>query len=153
MADYTTKEVLTMIRGYNRDVDLLNKLLAERDSDDMRQSVGVAQYGNTTMTFSNSFNSPTEKQALKIMADNGVIGNCKKHISFIDERSKRIYKPKHKIAFSLCINGYETMEIAEKLRIGRTGVQNILNEIAQLMAKDENEYILYCKRKKIDPII
>ncbi|WP_258553219.1 hypothetical protein [Staphylococcus warneri] len=153
MGEYTPKEVITMLREYKDDKQMYERLLREYEQERETASVGAAQYGlESVMPKANGVSNPTQKAAERLLIKDGTISRTKRKLDFIDERAKRIHKNQHIVTFALRTEGNTCNYIASVLEVKRTRVQNIINEIAQLMCKDEEEYRIYCEKKKINPM-
>lgn len=151
--EYTPKEVITMIREYNENLNFYRTLMAEQMNDREYVTISAAQYGEESiMPRADTISNPTHKAAERLLLQDGTLQRTARKLEFIDERSKRIHKNQHIVTFALRTQGYTCEYIGGILNVKRTRVQNIINEIAQLMCKDEEEYRLYCKKKKINPI-
>ncbi|HDP5827258.1 TPA: hypothetical protein P6V00_001453 [Staphylococcus aureus] len=152
--EYTPKEVIAMLREYNENLSLYQSLKAEQNINREHINLSAAQYGEESiMPRADSISNPTQKAAERLLIQDGTLNRTLKKLQFIDERSKRIHKNQHIVTFVLRTQGHTSQYIAGVLCVSRTRVQNIINEIAQLMCKDEEEYRLYCKKKKINPVI
>ncbi|MCY1583331.1 hypothetical protein NW133_07290 [Staphylococcus pettenkoferi] len=152
--DYTPKQVITMLREYNDDLNFYRTLLKEYEEESNVSHINATQYGiESTMPHTNTISNPTQKAAERLLIQDGALKRTKDKLDFIDKRSKRIHKNQHIVTFALRTQGYTCKYIASILNVKRTRVQNIINEIAQLMCKDDEEYRLYCKKKKINPVM
>lgn len=152
--EYTPKEVITMLREYNENLNFYRTLMSEQMNEREHITIGVAQYGEESiMPRADTISNPTQKAAERLLLQDGTLQRTARKLEFIDERAKRIHKNQHIVTFALRTQGYTCEYIGGILNVKRTRVQNIINEIAQLMCKDEEEYRLYCKKKKINPVI
>lgn len=150
---YTPKQVITMIKEYDDNIKLYNRLVREQNEDREQIGVQASKFGiESTMPHANTISNPTQKAAERLLIKDGTIERTKKKIDFIDKRSKRIHKNQHIVAIALRTQGFTSKYIGRILEVGRTRVQNIINEAAQLMCKNEEEYKLYCAKKKITPV-
>ncbi|WP_433912351.1 hypothetical protein [Staphylococcus sp. LKG3-3] len=149
---YTPKEVITMLREYQNDVDLYNTLVAEQNEDRNVISISAMQYGEESlMPKADNISNPTQKAAERLLIKDGSLQRTAKKLEFINQRSKRLHKNQHIVTFALRTQGYTCQYIAGILNVQRTRVQNIINEIAQLMCKSDEDYRIYCKKKKLTP--
>lgn len=149
--EYTPSEVIGMIKTYKKDQETYERLKAEFNIG-VTTGVDAPKYGiEASMPGTNSISDPTHNMAISLMNDPQIIKNMERKIKFINDRSIRLYKDQHMQVFVLRINGYVSKHIGETIGVTRTRVQNIINEIAQLMCKSEEEYILYCNKKGIKP--
>lgn len=149
--EYTPKEIITMLREYNENLNFYRTLMAEKVNEREHITISAAQYGEeSVMPSANTISNPTQKAAERLLLQDGSLQRTARKLQFIDERSKRIHKNQHIVTFALRTQGYTCEYIGGILNVKRTRVQNIINEIAQLMCKDEEEYHLYCKKKKIN---
>lgn len=152
--EYTPKEVITMLREYNENLNFYRTLMSEQMNEREHITIGAAQYGEESiMPRADTISNPTQKAAERLLLQDGTLQRTARKLEFIDERAKRIHKNQHIVTFALRTQGYTCEYIGGILNVKRTRVQNIINEIAQLMCKDEEEYRLYCKKKKINPVI
>lgn len=152
--EYTPKEVITMLREYNENLNFYRTLVSEQMNEREHITIGAAQYGEESiMPRADTISNPTQKAAERLLLQDGTLQRTARKLEFIDERAKRIHKNQHIVTFALRTQGYTCEYIGGILNVKRTRVQNIINEIAQLMCKDEEEYRLYCKKKKINPVI
>ena len=153
MKEYTPKDVIGMLRTYSKDVEMRDRLTHEYEQERNTSSVGAAQYGlESVMPHGNGVSNPTQKAAEQLLLKDGALKRVQAKIDFIDERSKRVHKNQHIVTLVLRTEGYTCQYIANILNVKRTRVQNIINEMAQLMCKNDEEYRLYCAKKKITPI-
>lgn len=153
MKEYTPKDVIGMLRTYSKDVEMRDRLTHECEQERNTSSVGSAQYGiESTMPHGNGISNPTQKAAEQLLLKDGALKRVQAKIDFIDERSKRVHKNQHIVTLVLRTEGYTCQYIANILNVKRTRVQNIINEMAQLMCKNDEEYRLYCAKKNIKPI-
>jgi len=151
--EYTPKEVITMLREYNENLDVYRSLMSEKINEREYITISAAQYGEESiMPRADTISNPTQKAAERLLLQDGTLQRIARKLEFIDERSKRIHKNQHIVTFALRTQGYTCEYIGGILNVKRTRVQNIINEIAQLMCKDEEEYRIYCKKKKINPV-
>ncbi|MEB5628454.1 hypothetical protein [Staphylococcus capitis] len=151
--EYTPKEVIGMLRTYSKDVEMRDRLKREYEADRNTTSVSAAQYGiESIMPRGNGVSNPTQRAAEHLLIQDGALRRVQKKIDFVDERSKRIHKNQHIVTLVLRTEGYTCQYIANILDVKRTRVQNIINEMAQLMCKDDEEYRIYCNKKKIAPV-
>lgn len=142
-----------MLRTYSKDVEMRDRLTHECEQERNTSSVGSAQYGiESTMPHGNGISNPTQKAAEQLLLKDGALKRVQAKIDFIDERSKRVHKNQHIVTLVLRTEGYTCQYIANILNVKRTRVQNIINEMAQLMCKNDEEYRLYCAKKNIKPI-
>ena len=152
--EYTPKEVITMLREYNENLNFYRTLMAEQMNEREHVTIGAAQYGEESiMPRADKISNPTHKAAERLLLQDGTLQRTARKLDFIDERSKRIHKNQHIVTFALRTQGYTCEYIGGILNVKRTRVQNIINEIAQLMCKSDEEYRLYCKKKKINPVV
>lgn len=150
---YTPKQVITMLREYNENMNLYNTLMKEQEDEREVISIKAAQYGEESiMPRGNGVSNPTQQAAERLLIQDGVLKQTADKLKFIDERAQRIHKNQHIVTFTLRTQGYTCEYIGGILNVKRTRVQNIINEIAQLMCKSDEEYHLYCKKKKITPV-
>lgn len=150
---YKPKEVITMIKDYEENVRLYNRLMREQNEDREQIGVQASKFGiESTMPHANTISNPTQKAAERLLIKEGMIERTKKKIDFIDKRSKRIHKNQHIVTIALRTQGFTSAHIGRILDVSRTRVQNIVNEVAQLMCKNEEEYKLYCAKKNITPV-
>lgn len=152
--NYTPKDIIRMLREYDEYMRTYHNLKKEQASNREHINVNAMQYGvESIMPKANVISNPTQRAAEQLLLQDGVLENTIEKIHFIDERAKRLHKNQHIVTFALRTQGHTCEYIASILSVGRTRVQNIINEMAQLMCKDEQEYRLYCKKKKIKPVI
>lgn len=150
---YTPSKVMGLMKDFKKDLEIY-----ERVKEDFKIGVptgaSAPKYGiEAAMPSGNGTSDPTFQTAQSLMENPKIIRDLRANIEFISERSKRIYKPQHQIVFTLRIQGCTCKYIADKIgNIGVSRVSNILNEIAQLMCKSDEEYKLYCKKNKITPV-
>ena len=104
------------------------------------------------MPHGNGVSNPTQKATEQLLLQYGALERVQAKIDFIDERSKRIHKNQHIVTLALRLEGETCQYIANIFEVKRTRVQNIINEMAQLMCKNDEEYRLYCAKKNINPI-
>ena len=150
--EYTPKQVIGMLRTYHKDIEMRNRLIAEYTSERNETSVSAAQYGlQSVLPKGNGISNPTQRAAEHLLIKDGTIAKLQKKIDFVDTRSKRVHKNQHIVTLALRLEGHTCQYIANILEVKRTRVQNIINEIAQLMCKDDKEYRLYCAKKNIKP--
>lgn len=143
-----------MLREYNENLNFYRTLMSEQMNEREHITIGAAQYGEESiMPRADTISNPTQKAAERLLLQDGTLQRTARKLEFIDERAKRIHKNQHIVTFALRTQGYTCEYIGGILNVKRTRVQNIINEIAQLMCKDEEEYRLYCKKKKINPVI
>lgn len=153
METYTPKDVITMLREYNDDLKMYRNLLEEHEKERNTTNASASQYGlDAVMPKANGISNPTQKIAEQLLITDGALERTKNKLDFIDERAKRLHKNQHIVTFTLRIEGYTCEYIGSILNVQRTRVQNIINEIAQLMCKDEAEYKLYCAKNKLTPV-
>lgn len=149
---YTPKEVITMLREYKDDLNFYNTLMAEQNEDRNVISISAMQYGEESiMPKADSVSNPTQRAAERLLINDGSLRRAANKLDFINERSKRLHKNQHIVTFALRTQGYTCQYIAGILNVKRTRVQNIINEIAQLMCKSDEDYRIYCKKKKLTP--
>lgn len=149
---YTPKEVITMLREYKDDVNFYNTLMAELHEDRNVISIGAMQYGEESiMPKADNVSNPTQRAAERLLIKDGTLLRTAKKLQFVNQRSKRLHKNQHIVTFALRTQGYTCQYIAGILNVKRTRVQNIINEIAQLMCKTDEDYRIYCKKKKLTP--
>lgn len=142
-----------MLRDYNDDLNFYNTLMAEQQQERNLITVSAMQYGEESiMPKANTISNPTQKAAERLLINDGSLNRTAKKLQFIDERSKRLHRNQQIVTFALRTQGYTCKYIGGILNVSRTRVQNIINEIAQLMCKSEEDYRIYCKKKKISPI-
>ena len=142
-----------MLREYNENLDVYRSLMSEKINEREYITISAAQYGEESiMPRADTISNPTQKAAERLLLQDGTLQRIARKLEFIDERSKRIHKNQHIVTFALRTQGYTCEYIGGILNVKRTRVQNIINEIAQLMCKDEEEYRIYCKKKKINPV-
>lgn len=152
--EYTPKEVITMLREYNENLNFYRTLMSEQMNEREHITIGAAQYGEESiMPRADTISNPTQKAAERLLLQDGTLQRTARKLEFIDERAKRIHKSQHIVTFALRTQGYTCEYIGGILNVKRTRVQNIINEIAQLMCKSEEDYRIYCKKKKITPIL
>ncbi|TXD08231.1 hypothetical protein FAF33_007045 [Staphylococcus haemolyticus] len=153
MKEYTPKDVIGMMRTYSDDIKMRDRLKREYEEERNVSSVSAAQYGiESVMPHGNGVSNPTQKAAEQLLLQYGALERVQAKIDFIDERSKRIHKNQHIVTLALRLEGETCQYIANILEVKRTRVQNIINEMAQLMCKNDEEYRLYCAKKNINPI-
>ncbi|ATH60207.1 hypothetical protein [Staphylococcus nepalensis] len=146
---YEPKQVINMLKTYNDDVHTL-KCLVEEYNDSMEPGADAMAYGtDAIMPKGNSISDPTFKKAKRLMKNNNVIHNLEQKIAFIDNNAYKLHKDQHIIVFALRIQGHTCQYIADTLRVKRTRVQNIINEIAQVMCKSNEEYKQYKQKHDI----
>lgn len=146
---YEPKQVINMLKTYNDDVHTL-KCLVEEYNDSMEPGAGAMAYGNDAMMpKGNGVSDPTFRKAKRLMKNNNVIHNLEQKIAFIDNNAYKLHKDQHIIVFALRIQGHTCQYIAGTLRVQRTRVQNIINEIAQVMCKSDEEYKQYKEKHDI----
>ncbi|MFO3693628.1 hypothetical protein [Staphylococcus felis] len=143
---YNTKQVIEMLKNYKKDRETLERLTAEFDNN-LTTGEGVAQYGtNAAMPKSNKISDPTFHRAKQLLYSNNVIENMENRIKFIDESQNKLIKDNHIIVFVLRREGHTCDYIKNVLQVSRTRVHGILNEIAQVLCKDDDEYNDYKKK-------
>lgn len=146
---YEPKQVINMLKTYHDDVHTL-KCLVEEYNDSMEPGAGAMTYGtDAMMPKGNGISDPTFLKAKKLMKNNNVIHNLEQKIAFIDNNAYKLHKDQHIIVFALRIQGHTCQYIAGTLRVQRTRVQNIINEIAQVMCKSDEEYRQYKEKHDI----
>lgn len=150
--EYTPKQVIGMLRTYHKDIEMRDRLKAEYMLERNETAVSAAQYGpQSALPKGNGISNPTQRTAEHLLIKSGTVDRLQKKIDFVDKRSKRVHKNQHIVTLALRLEGQTCQYIANILEVKRTRVQNIINEIAQLMCKDDEEYRLYCAKKNITP--
>ncbi|MCG1009239.1 hypothetical protein J4760_04125 [Salinicoccus sp. ID82-1] len=137
----TPDMVLEWIRDYQRNRLTLIKL--EKDYQNaIRGGGATAQYGEeSVMPKAIGGNGDPVYREVNIILnyETGVINNIDYKIKYIENRMHRIKKERHGIVFSLRSRGYTSQMIAERLGISRTGVQNILRDISEVLIGEDNK--------------
>lgn len=146
---YEPKQVINMLKTYNDDVHTLH-CLVEEYNDSMEPGASAMAYGtDAMMPKGNGVSDPTFIKAKQLMKSNNVIRNLEQKIAFIDNNAYKLHKDQHIIVFALRIQGHTCQYIADTLRVKRTRVQNIINEMAQVMCKSDEEYKQYKQKHDI----
>ena len=146
---YEPKQVINMLKTYNDDVHTL-QCLVEEYNNGVETGAGAMAYGeDAMMPKGNGVSDPTFKKAKQLMRSNNVIQNLEQKIAFVDNNSYKLHKDQHIIVFALRIQGHTCQYIADTVSVKRTRVQNIINEIAQIMCKSDEEYKQYKQKHDI----
>ncbi|MBP1971596.1 transcriptional regulator [Virgibacillus natechei] len=123
---YTTKKIMQIIKYYHINVQNLRDMQQES-----MKSVGVSQYGlEASLPKGNDIKSVVENEALRRIENTKFWAEIITDIKYLQDRWDRITDEKEAQILSLRLSGYRTTDIAEIMKMTRSGVHRTLERIA-----------------------
>lgn len=143
MEDYTVKRIIQIIKCYHINVQNLKDLQREE-----MKSVGVSQYGiEASLPKGNNISSVVENEALRQIENTKFWAETITDIKYLQDRWNRITEEREAQVLSLYLDGFKTSDVAEIMKMNRSGVYRMLERIAcqiksypQASATDSTNY-------------
>lgn len=137
---YTSREVLDWMKNYRKNYNALQRLEGDFQTT-IYAGGGTAQYGIESV-MPNAQGGTSDKTFNDVMnllryKDSKVISNLYISVKYLEHRSSRIKKERHAIVYYYRISGYTSEDIAKVIGSSRTGVHNVLKEIAEIIIGDD----------------
>lgn len=139
---YSIKKIMEIIKYYHINLNNIQTL-----QNDMK-SAGVSQYGiESSLPHGNSLSSVVENEAIRQINNSKFFAEMITDMKYLQDRWHRITDEKEATVLQLRLNGYGTSDIAELMKMNRSGVHRMLYRIAcqiksypQASATDSTDY-------------
>lgn len=126
MTYYTTKKVMEIIKHYHINMNNIKTL-----TNDMK-SVGVSQYGieSSLPKSKGGFSSVVENEVIRQIENTKIYADMVTDMKYLQDRWHRITDEKEATVLQLTLNGYGSSDVAEIMKMSRSGVYRMLESIA-----------------------
>lgn len=130
---YSTKQVLTMIKEYQKNV----KAIAHLRKEYLESICGgnIAQYGieSTMPKAVGQTSDPVFREVTRLLKQDKVIAKFEMKVEYIQNRWDRVTDETQEIILSQVLSGTSYVYIAETMGISKTRVNQIMNDIAKIL--------------------
>lgn len=123
---YSVEKILSIIRQYHINMNNINTLM-----HDSIKSVGVSQYGlESSLPKANNISRVVENEVIRREENSMFFAEMLTDMKYLQDRWGRVSDEKEALVLQLRLDGHSISDIAEILKMTRSGVYRMIERIA-----------------------